>query len=178
MKKILLVITISFFTNLFNAQEQSQATEKSNDFVVNPIALVLGAANLEYERVISENSGIGVTTSFILDDYVLQGANGYNIAPYYNYYFGKKRASGFYLGGYVSINSGEVEKPITYYYQSGSYTTYTTAKETDFGVGFKFGGKWVVKNNIVLEVGTGLGRNFGGERKINSTGMLGIGKRF
>ncbi|MFN3773922.1 hypothetical protein [Cloacibacterium normanense] len=34
------------------------------------------------------------------------------------------------------------------------------------------------KNDIVLEIGTGLGRNFGGENKVNTTGMLGIGKRF
>ena len=38
--------------------------------------------------------------------------------------------------------------------------------------------EWVVKNDIVLEIGTGLGRNFGGENKVNTTGMLGIGKRF
>ena len=77
-----------------------------------------------------------------------------------------------------SINSGDVEKSYYVSSQYGGYTMYTTEKETNFGVGFKFGGKWVVKNDIVLEIGTGLGRNFGGENKVNTTGMLGIGKRF
>lgn len=175
MKKLTTIFAL--VTSVFAFSQTEDSNLKSNDFVINPIALVLGAVNIEYERIVSENSGIGVNTSFVIDDYILEGANGFSITPYYNYYFGKKRASGFYLGGYLSLNSGEVEK--AYYVSSQyGYYNYVTENETNFGFGFKFGGKWVVKNNIVIEVGTGIGRNFGGERKINTTGMLGIGKRF
>lgn len=175
MKKMITIFTLAVSTFTFS---QNSTTLKSNDIVINPVALVLGAVNVEYERIISENSGIGVTTSFLLDDYIIDDNNGFSITPYYNYYFGKKRANGFYIGGYCSINSGDVEKSYYVSSQYGGYTMYTTEKETNFGVGFKFGGKWVVKNDIVLEIGTGLGRNFGGENKVNTTGMLGIGKRF
>lgn len=176
MKKTITIFALALSALAYSQSENSDL--KSNDLVINPISTVLGAANIEYERIITENSGIGVITSFVIDDYVLDGANGFNISPYYNYYFGKKRANGFYIGGYVSINNGKSDKTEYIYNQNGGYYKYTTEKETNFGFGFKFGGKWVVKNNIVLEVGTGIGRNFGGDRKINSIGMLGIGKRF
>ena len=53
--------------------------------MIKPVALVLGAVNVEYERIISENSGIGVTTSFLLDDFIIDDNNVYNITPDYHY---------------------------------------------------------------------------------------------
>lgn len=81
MKKLITIFTLAVSTFTFS---QNSTTLKSNDIVINPVALVLGGVNVEYERIISENSGIGVTTSFLLDDYIIDDNNGFSITPYYN----------------------------------------------------------------------------------------------
>lgn len=176
MKKAILFFAFCASTFIL-AQTENPSMERRNDIMVNPIFLVLGIGNLSYERIINENSGIGVNTLFIIDDYVVDSdGGGFQLAPYYHYYFGKKTASGFFIGAFASISSSEVE---TYHYSNtGSY--YTTDNDTAFGLGFKFGGKWSLKNNLLFEVSTGIGRNFSGneDNRIVGTGMLGIGYRF
>ncbi|RQP11860.1 MAG: DUF3575 domain-containing protein [Chryseobacterium sp.] len=159
------------------------APERSNDIVINPIALVLGVANFSYERVLNHDSGIGIATMFILDDYTVDASGYWQVTPYYRYYFGKKRAGGFFVEGFGGLVGQEVS---TYHYMydpqwgymTNSYTT--TENVTSFGLGVGFGGKWITKNNIVFEVGTGLGRLFGekADARVFAKGMLGIGKRF
>ncbi len=176
MKKTILFLAICASSLIF-AQTENSSLERKNDIMVNPIFLVLGVGNLSYERIINENSGIGVSTLFIIDDYVLDSdSSGFQLAPYYHYYLGKKTASGFFIGAFASISSSDVE---TYHYSNtGGY--YTTDRDTAFGLGFKFGGKWSLKNNILFEVSTGIGRNFSvnEDNRIVGTGMLGIGYRF
>lgn len=188
--KKLSIKTITFEANLKNMKKItafmallltgivfSQTEDRKNDIMINPIAFVLGAGNLSYERIINEDSGVGVTASFLIDDYIFEDTNGYQLAPYYHYYFGKKPASGFFVGGYASL-TGYRE---TEYAFSNYNSTPKEENVTAFGMGFKFGGKWVTKNNLLFEVSSGIGRNFGVEDdvdKINTTGMLGIGYRF
>lgn len=176
MKKTISILALLLSISIFSQTENS-SLERKNDLMINPIFLVLGIGNLSYERIITENSGIGVNTLFVIDNYVVDSdGSGFQLAPYYHYYFGKKTASGFFIGGFATISSSDVD---TYHYSNtGSY--YTKDRETAFGLGFKFGGKWILKNNLLFEVSTGIGRNFtsSNENKITSTGMLGIGYRF
>ena len=52
MKKLITIFTLAVSTFTFS---QNSTPLKSNDIVINPVALVLGAVNVEYERIISEN---------------------------------------------------------------------------------------------------------------------------
>ena len=173
-KFLLLALLVSF---LGFSQTKNLSIERKNDVMINPIFLVLGVGNISYERILNENSGIGVNTLFIIDDYfVTLDSNTFQLAPYFHYYFGKKPASGFFIGAFANISSSDVEN--YHYSTTGSY--HTIDKETAFGLGFKFGGKWSLKNNLLFELSTGIGRNLSGNTadKIVSTGMLGIGYRF
>lgn len=177
MKKTISILTLLLSISMFSQTENS-SLERKNDIMINPIFLVLGIGNVSYERILSENSGIGANALFVIDNYVVDSSgSGFQLAPYYHYYFGKKTASGFFIGGFASISSSDVEKE---YFDTQSGYSYTTSKETAFGLGFKFGGKWILKNNLLFEVSTGIGRNFTSDvdNKIISTGMLGIGYRF
>ena len=179
MKKTILLLAFTTSSLIFS-QSENPSSERKNDIIVNPISLVLGVGNISYERIINENSGVGIISTFVIDNYVIEN-NAYQFAPYYNYYFGKKTASGFFIGGYASI-SGYKDKIYEYkivgleYIEESKMMNYSK-----IGLGFKFGGKWVLKNNLIFEASTGIGRNFvtkEDETKVNTTGMLGIGYRF
>ena len=70
------------------------------------------------------------------------------------------------------------------YVAGPGYNSYQPKEEnnTTVGVGIGFGGKWVVRNNIVFEASVGIARRFGIDEKydapITGKGMLGIGYRF
>lgn len=173
MKKITLLLAILLF-GLGSAQESSSASERSNDFLLNPIFLILGAGNMSYERILNDDSGVGVISFFVIDDYVFKSDKSdyttFQLAPYYHYYFGKRRASGLYIGAFTSVTSYNY-----YRYNRDSYES-----DTVFGFGFKFGGKWMLKKNWIVEAGMGLGRNFSSNKEnlVAATGQFGIGKRF
>lgn len=177
MKKTISIFALLLSISMFS-QTENTSLERKNDIMLNPIFLVLGIGNISYERILNENSGIGINTLFIIDNYVIDSdSKVFQVAPYYNYYFGKKTASGFFIGAFASISSSDVE---TEHFDTQSGYYYTTNRETAFGLGFKFGGKWALKNHLLFEASTGLGRNFTSniDNKIISTGMLGIGYRF
>ncbi len=158
----------------------SQGGLRSNDVMINPIALVLGVGNLSYERILTDNSGIGISSTFLIDNYVVETTGFFQLTPYYRFYFGKKRAGGFFVEGFAGLVSRDVE---TYHfnnypYNGNPYTT--TERNTNGGVGVGFGGKWNTKKNIIFEAGIGIGRLFGDikDSPVFAKGMLGIGKRF
>lgn len=162
---------------------QESASEKRNDIVLNPIALILGVVNVSYEHHINKDSGIGVSTIFILDDYVVGNTSYWHILPHYRYYFGKKWARGFFLEGFTGV-IGQKYETIAYYghYDYGLYfpNIYHTKNETNFGFGVGFGGKWETKGNILFEASLGIGRRLGSNlgEPIFAKGMLGVGIRF
>lgn len=177
MKKLLLLLTLSFGISLMNAQtdeESSVSAQGMNDIMFDPILLIAApAVNISYERLLDKDSGLGINAIFGLGRDM---KDFWQVSPYYRMYFGKKFASGFFVEGFV---------PITYT-KTTQYTWVNTPpetyEETSFGFGVGFGGKWVVKRNIVFEAGVGVGRRFGDTEKMDGAttgkGMLGIGYRF
>ncbi|MGZ5210048.1 MAG: DUF3575 domain-containing protein, partial [Kaistella sp.] len=157
MKKLLL--TVAFSCSIITLQAQETATEsvRMNDIMISPIELIAAPMlNVSYERLLNENSGIGINGMFYLgnnsdDDYSMT-----QISPYYRMYFGKKYASGFFVEGFVPVTM----TTDTYYDYYGN----SSPKEEDnttvgFGVGF--GGKWVARKNILFEASMGIARRFG-----------------
>ncbi len=156
---------------------------RKNDFVISPLVLLASLVNVSYERLLNKDSGVGLDAAFSFGDKGISDDDlGYShILPYYRYYFGKKYASGFYFSGIVGmVNYKYNDYQTAIYTSNGSYYYPENEKTLSTGTaGFGVGAKWVVKNNIILDAGTTITRNFNSDyRSINSTVMLGIGKRF
>ncbi|MBH1958727.1 MAG: DUF3575 domain-containing protein [Flavobacteriia bacterium] len=181
MKKLLLPVAIFCLIVNLHAQE-TEVSDRRNDIMISPIELIAGPVlNVSYERLINENSGVGLNGLFYLgsnnDDYRVT-----QISPYYRMYFGKKYAAGFFVEGFAPITM----TTDTYYdfYVGPGYNSSTPQEEsnTTIGLGFGFGGKWVARKNILFEASMGIARRFGIDEKydaaITGKGMLGIGYRF
>lgn len=142
---------------------------------MSPIELIATPIlNVSYERLINQDSGIGVNGIFFLED---EDSKFTQISPYYRAYFGKKYASGFFAEAFVPIT---MRRDIKYHYDNKTATE-KEIKDTTLGLGVGFGGKWVAKKNIVFEASIGIARKFGADdyfEDLTGKGMLGIGYRF
>lgn len=155
MKKFI-VLALCSLPLLSFGQNSTPAKSGKDEFKINALFLVLGAFDVGYERVLNEESAIGVSLFVpITNDFDQK----FMLTPYYRYYFGEDPATGFYLEGFGSLNS--VEDSI-YDYNSPTLTNYYSYKDvtvTDFAFGLGLGGKWISKKGVTLEINAGLGRN-------------------
>lgn len=188
MKKIFTILT--FFVTLFSLHAQDlnsnmeNGSERKNDILIDPFLLIaVPLANVSYERLINQDMGIGVNAMITLSDEV---DDFKQISPYFRYYLGRKYASGLFFEGFIPVTMQkdnfyytEYDSPtMTYYYKYGGDKTITTV-----GVGFGVGGKWVIKDRLVIEASGGIARRFGDFDKYDIgpvTGKImgGIGYRF
>ena len=183
MKKPLLVLSLIFGIFAANAQETSE-TQRKNDILADPILLIaVPLANVSYERLISENKGIGVNAMVVLDR---EDDRFTQFSAFYRMYFGKKYASGFFLEGFIPVTTESNDIYEYHYDDINGYYYETTVKKGNFttvGVGFGVGGKWVLKNNLVLEASGGIARRFGNRNndyigEVTGKIMGGVGYRF
>jgi hypothetical protein len=116
---------------------------------------VLGAVELTYERLITDDSGLGISLFFVNED---EFETSFSLTPYYRAYFGKKPAAGFFVEGFSMINTGVSS---IYYRSDNNGNLIVTDKDrfTDFALGFGVGSKWVHKRGFTFEVNAGIGRN-------------------
>ncbi|WP_404984356.1 hypothetical protein ACI513_12200 [Chryseobacterium sp. M5] len=183
MNKILLGLSLIFGTFAAQAQENTEKQRK-NDILADPILLIaVPLANVSYERLISDNKGIGINAMINLDrndDRFTQ------FSAFYRMYFGKKYASGFFLEGFIPVTT-ETNDIYSYNYDDVNNYFYTSSVRknnfTTVGIGFGVGGKWVMKNNLVIEASGGIARRFGDRDKhyfeeVTGKIMGGIGYRF
>lgn len=83
MKKLLLTVAFSCSVITLQAQETATESVRMNDIMISPIELIAAPMlNVSYERLLNENSGIGINGMFYLgnkndDDYTLT-----QISPY------------------------------------------------------------------------------------------------
>lgn len=176
MKKIIFFLLLIVGFSNFNAQtSDNPEPERKNDIMIDPIVLIAApAVNFSYERLLNKDAGLGINAVFGLGrDF----ENFSQFSPYYRMYFGKKYASGFFVEGFLPVTFTEDEV----YHMAGNSGYYTSENSTTVGLGVAFGGKWVVKRNVVFEASGGIGRRFGNNDEISPVtgkGMLGIGYRF
>lgn len=177
MKKItlsalLFIVSISLF---------SQENEiKKNELKINMSNLIgFKWFDVSYERLLNEESSIGVGTLFSLDK-ESEGLDEYrtfSITPYYRQFFSSKYAEGFFVEAFTMLHSGK-----NYEYNYDSYANQYTneSKYTDLAVGISVGGKWVTKRGFVAEVYAGIGRDLLNQSDIEVVGRGGvsIGYRF
>lgn len=127
-----------------------------NEFKINALFLILGAADLHYERILNEESSIGTRMLVTLDDEIFTTKPFY-LDGYYRFFFGDKPAAGFFVEGLTSINSDEYDRFVSGPNFSG---TFITERSTGFGLGLQIGGKFVTRRGILFEISGGVGRNF------------------
>ena len=185
MKKLLLLAAIIGGTMSYQAQETTTENVRQNDVMISPIELIaIPLLNVSYERLINENSGVGINGMFYFgddnaDNFDEDDSSMTQISPYYRMYFGRKYASGFFVEGFVPITM----TTDYYYYFNSPDPSQVIDKRTTIGIGVGFGGKWVARKNIIFEASMGIARRFGEAKYYDSSnitgkGMLGIGYRF
>ncbi len=150
MKKAILLSVI--FLSFVSIKAQDDAPQRQNEVKINGLFMVLGAFEGTYERLLSEESGVGVSLFLPIDQDAKDVIN-YYVTPYYRMYFGEKYASGFYMEGFGMLSS--VVETVGYMVPSGSIQD----DVTDFALGIGVGGKWVINNGFIGEINLGIGRN-------------------
>ena len=158
MKKLFVLICLT--SSLFGfGQEKETVDFKRNELKGNALLLVIGAGEFTYERLLNEESGVGVSLFFNYDD---QFYTKFSLTPFYRFYFSKKPAAGFFVEGFGMLNSYD-----SYVYNNNSYDPYDPnnsydlnfESRTDFALGFGLGSKWVNKKGFLFEINAGVGRN-------------------
>ncbi len=149
-----------------------------NELNINLLTPLWGSIELNYERILNENSSYGIAGNLgISKDYY----NSSFLLGFYRIYFGKKINNGFFIeanSGFSSIEEGYGH--IDYY--SSYQNSYSTDRYNGLGVGVAIGYKLLAKNGVVCQIFGGLGRNFGSNydnyTPIFPRSGITIGKRF
>ena len=175
MKKLFVLICLT--SSLFGfSQEKETIDFKRNELKGNALLLVIGAGEFTYERLLNEESGVGVSLFFNYDD---QFYTKFSLTPFYRFYFSKKPAAGFFVEGFGMLNSYD-----SYVYNDNSFNSYNSNIEdrTDFALGFGLGSKWINKKGFLFEINAGVGRNLFNsndtDNEIVGRGGITLGYRF
>jgi hypothetical protein len=160
-------------TNTTDSQAKSLKLSDDNELRINLLMAIAGLPELNYERFIADNMGVGLAVAFSLETPENMSFRSI-ILPYYRLYFGSKKANGFFIEGNMAIvGQNEIS-----YINSQDGTSYSRSS-TNFGFGFAAGEKFLTRNGFIGEVYLGLGRLFG--ESINEVyprvGVC-LGKRF
>ncbi|MFV8269231.1 DUF3575 domain-containing protein [Flavobacterium sp. GT2N3] len=181
MKKLFILLCLSSFLFGFG-QEKETVDFKRNELKVNALLLVIGAGEFTYERLLNEESGVGVSLFFNYDD---QFYTKFSLTPFYRFYFSKKPAAGFFVEGFGMLNSYD-----SYIYNNNLYDPYNPnnsynsniENRTDFALGFGMGSKWINKKGFLFEINAGVGRNLFNSDDTNNEivgrGGITLGYRF
>jgi len=190
MRKIILsavLVIVSFATY---AQEE-QETSRQNELKINMSNLIgFKFFDVGYERILNEESTIGVNLLFNLDNdsdaTSLDEYRTFSITPYYRHFFSNKYAQGFFIEAFTMLHTAKDYYYYDYdYYDPNTDTYYGSSgndsdKYTDFAVGISAGGKWVSKRGFVAEIYLGIGRDLLGNSndEVVGRGGVAIGYRF
>jgi hypothetical protein len=168
MKKVILLLSLVSFLSA-HSQDTQTTISKKNEIKGNALFLVLGAGEITYERLINEDSALGVSMFFVKEnDFDI----AFSLTPYYRAYFGKKIASGFFVEGFGMFNTGTNGSYSQYDQVNENYYNVEGEKFSDLALGFGLGSKWVHKRGFIFEINAGIGRNLFSS---NSPEVLGRG---
>jgi len=173
MKKITLLTLLLFASlSLFAQKNNYQEVLSKNELKINMSNLIgFKWLDIGYERILNEESSIGIGTLFSLDS-SSEGLDEYrtfSITPYYRHFFSSKYAQGFFVEAFTMLHTGED-------YFSNEYKQ----NYTDLAVGISVGKKWVSRRGFVAEIYAGIGRDMFDQSDLEVVGRGGvsIGYRF
>lgn len=158
-KNIFTAFLFLLFMSSYSQEKKEIQNFKRNELKINAPFLVAGALEIDYEKLLNEESGVGVSVFLGLDDEV---DKKFSVAPYYRFYFGKKPAAGFFVDGFGMFNISKPEPYLFSYYDVTQGYYYKSAPEktiADFALGFSIGAKWITTRGFTFELKRGIGRN-------------------
>lgn len=167
-----LLIVLSSVAAQDKKTSDSHSKLTSNELKINAPYLLIGEIlDVEFERIISDESSFGITVGLPLSEDV--GLRFLSF-PYYRIYFGKKRAAGFFFETHGSIITERMYN-FSICGNSESYEDYTSA-----GLGIAIGGKFKTNNGFVVDLLLGVGRSLISKSVTEVYPRFGIsaGKRF
>lgn len=183
MKKVFLPIFLFVFYATAGAQVK-ESYSGNNEIKLNIPMVIAGLPEINYERIVDENVGVGIAASFAVEK-PTEIAYRNLIMPYGRLYFGKKRAYGFFIEANMALSKQRrVDDYIDYIYndttlQYVEVPVHIDESSFNFGFGSAVGVKLMTKNGYVGEIFAGGGRFFGTSVKNGYFRMgLTIGKRF
>lgn len=168
-----LLIQLFVFSFIF-MHGQNEDSFKKHEIKLNGLSLVTGSAEIGYDYIINDESSFGISGSVAFDDSTdLRNS----IFANYRFYFGNKRAAGFFAEAFGGLNTWRSEEFITTGLLAGFYED---EDETNFGLGISIGGKFITKGGLVADIYLGVARNFGASDGFEAIPRIGIslGKRF
>ncbi len=178
MKKILMAFIV-FFGSMSSFAQQ-KGTSPQNEIKFNVPMAIYGLPEVNYERIVEDNMGVGISLSIAVDKaYNYDTDKGIPerliFCPYYRLYFGQKQAAGFYIEGNMAV-AGQKELNAPDFATGNKIPSNSTV---GFGFGAAVGIKLLSKNDFTGDFYAGWGRLFG-ENIYNGYPRLGIciGKRF
>jgi len=128
-----------------------------NEIKFNALYPFLGAAELQYERILNEDLSVGARIITIFDEDINFNQQDFYLDGFYRFYFGKKPAAGFFIEGMASYFSFNDE-----YYNSDEFYSITERRlkrEYAIGFGLQTGVKFITRQGLVFEISGGLGRS-------------------
>lgn len=182
MRKILLfLVFFSFSLNIYAQEAETDVLQEEllypgeNELKLNALYLLLGFPELSYERILNEESALGIALSFSTEETF---GIDFMVLPYYRVYFGDKPASGFFVEGNASLFVADYNEIV--YYDDFSYRE-TSENKVGAGVGLAVGAKFMTRSGWVFEFFGGAGRNFLTPEEIGAVYPrlgLTVGRRF
>jgi len=125
MKKFIYLFALIITTMSFAQDTEPNIDFNKNELKGNALFLVLGSFDFSYERILSEESGVGVSINMPFDRE--NWDINYAVTGYYRYYFGKKPAAGFFGEAFGMLNN--VDDYI--YNENGTFYTFEPKTLTD-----------------------------------------------
>ncbi|WP_343532217.1 hypothetical protein [Pedobacter sp.] len=192
MKKNLLALLLFFLACTSFAQEiKGNNTDsvknidksiKKNEIKLNLLNSILGFPEINYERILTEESSVGLSVAFSLGERANIFLDNYKFmaVPYYRMFFGKN-TSGFFIEGNAAVVTSDIYLSKTTYNSNTGIYTYERIvnNETNIGLGAAVGLKFITKSNYIGEILGGAGRFFGDAyHKVYPRIGVSLGKRF
>jgi len=153
---------------LLGHKGMAQTKLSSNELGFKLSGAISSVAEIAYSRILNNNSSIGVSVGLltISDNYYFD----FSLTPNYRIYFGKKRASGFFLEANNTIqiinNPGQPD---------------ISGHKLFYGLGVAAGYKFISQKGWIVNLAVGEGKNFTNTFYVDTTYPIfeiTLGKRF
>lgn len=182
MKKIISTTIFLLTVSILSAQRSTSEfdSSKNNELRISLTNAIAGLPEINYERILEDNMSMGIAASVSIEspeNMIMR----WQVIPHYRLYFGKKRATGFFIEGNMSIIGQRDKYSVARYsgmFDSVYYSNYDD-RSISVGFGAAIGVKLTTRNNFVGEIFAGGGRLFGNALTDGyaRVGIL-LGKRF
>jgi len=176
MKKTFLASVFLLVAQLGVAQEQTLEEEKpqienKNMVKLNLLALTTGNISLQYERLITPKTTVGVTVNMmpskglpfsnsiesIVDDKTTSAQlkqvsiSSFSVTPEIRFYLGKEGYKGFYIAPFLRYGKYNIDFPVNYDYEGTEQNIVVDGSVTSFSGGFAIGAQWRVYKQFYLD---------------------------